>query len=296
MGMRPEWLSIAWLRFKALLSRRRLDRDLEDELRFHVAMREANLSHEMPAREASLEARKRFGNTSLWKEISRDMWTLGSLEIFAQDVRYALRSLRKTPGFTFVAILALAIGIGANTAIFSVANALALKSLPFRDPGKLVLLWGNVRRVKVERRGASYPDFVDWRKQSTSFEELAIYNSVGSTLVGADENLRIKCEQVSASYFPLLGISPLLGRTFLPSEDEVPMRDMVAILSEGLWKRRFGSDPAIIGKTIRTITRPYTVVGVVHASFPGISDEVEMWVPFMTSPSAAVEELPYWAG
>ena len=186
-----------------------------------------------------------------------------------------------------MAILALAIGIGANTAIFSVANALALKSLPFRDPGKLVLLWGNVRRVKVERRGASYPDFVDWRKQSTSFEELAIYNSVGSTLVGADENLRIKCEQVSASYFPLLGISPLLGRTFLPSEDEVPMRDMVAILSEGLWKRRFGSDPAIIGKTIRTITRPYTVVGVVHASFPGISDEVEMWVPFMTSGSAS---------
>jgi len=267
--------------------RRRLDRDLEDELRFHVAMREEkNLTEGLPSAEARANAQRHFGNLNSWKEISREMWTLGSVEIFLQDVRYALRSLGKSPGFTGVAVLALAIGIGANSAIFSVADSVALKSLPYPDPGRLVLLWGNVRRVRVERRGASYPDFVDWRKQNTSFEDVAGYNPVGATLVGGDENLRVKCEQVSASYFPLLGVSPLLGRTFLPSEDEVPMRDKVVILSEGLWKRRFGGDPNIIGKTIQTITRSYTVVGVMPVRFPGISDAVEMWVPFMTSGSA----------
>ena len=269
-------------RLRALFLRRRLDRDLDEELRFHIAMREQkNIGQGVPISEAQLAARRRFGNISSFKEACREMWTLGSIEIFWQDLRYALRTMRKSPGFTLVAVLALALGIGANTAIFSIVNAVLLKPLPYRDPGQLTLLWGNVRRVKVERRGASYPDFVDWRKQSKSFVDMAGYNDVSFTLTGADEPERMDGEFVSASYFSILGISPILGRSFLPAEDEVPMRNPVVILSEGLWKRRYGGDPAIIGKTIQTSTRSYTVVGVMPARFPGILDTAQMWIPFM---------------
>jgi predicted permease len=262
-------------RLKALLWRRRLDRDLEHELRFHVAMlHERNI------------ARSRFGNVTSFKEACREMWTFGSIEILWQDVRYALRTLRKSPAFTSVAVFALALGIGANIAIFSVVNAVVLKPLPYRDPGQLTLLWGNVRRAIVERRGASYPDFADWRKQSKSFVDMAVYSNVCFTLTGTDEPERIDGEFVSASYFPILGISPILGRTFLPGEDEVPMRDAVMILTEGLWKRRYGGDPGIIGKSIRTSTRSYTVVGIMPASFTGISDTAQIWVPLMMSGSA----------
>jgi predicted permease len=276
-----ERLSILLHRLKALLGRARLDRDLEDELRFHIEMRQQKTGLD------PLAARRRFGNVSSFKEVCREMWTLGSIEILWQDVRYALRTLRKSPVFTGVAVFALALGIGANTAIFSVVNAVVLKPLPYRDPGRLVLLWGNVRRMKVERRGTSYPDFADWRSQSKSFDGMAVYNPVGSTLTGGDEPERVKCEQVSAAYFSILGVTPILGRTFLPSEDQVPMRDQVVILSEGLWKRRFGADASVIGKTLRTASgRNLNVVGVVPASFGGISDSVDMWVPYMLSGSA----------
>ena len=273
-----ERLSTILHRLKALLWRRRLDRDLDEELRFHIAMREQkNLAEGVPLD----EARRRFGNISSFKEACREMWTLGWLEIFWQDLRYALRTLRKSPAFTLVAVFALALGIGANTAIFSVVNAVLLKPLPYRDPGQLTLLWGNVRRVKVERRGASYPDFVDWRKQSKSFEDMAGFTDVGFTLTGSDEPERMNGEYVSASYFSILGVSAIVGRTFLPGEDEVPMRDHVVILSEGLWQRRYGGDPGIIGKTIQTSTRSYIVVGVMPVGFRGISDTAQIWVPFM---------------
>jgi len=215
------------------------------------------------------------------------MWTLGSSEILWQDIRYALRSLRKSPGFASVAIFVLALGIGANIAIFSIVNAVVLKPLPYRDPGQLALLWGNVRRVSVERRGTSYPDFVVWRKQSKSFVGMAAYNPVVSFLMGGeDAPERVVSEYVSASYFSLLGVSPVLGRTFLPSEDEVPMRDQVILLSEGVWKRRYGADPAIIGKSIQMSARTYTVVGVMPAGFRGVSDLAELWRPFMMSGTA----------
>jgi predicted permease len=276
-----ERLSILLHRLKALVRRGRLDRDLEDELRFHIEMRQQKTGLD------PLAARRRFGNLTSFQEVCREMWTLGSIEILWQDIRYALRTLRKSPAFTGVAVFALALGIGANTAIFSVVNAVVLKPLPYRDPGRLALLWGNVRRMKVERRGTSYPDFVDWRSQGKSFDGMAAYNPVGVTLTGGDEPERVKCERVSAAYFPILGVNPILGRTFLASEDVVPMRDQVVILSEGLWKRRFGGDAKIIGKTLRTASgRNLTVVGVVPASFRGISDNVDLWVPFMLSGSA----------
>jgi predicted permease len=271
-----ERLSILRHRLKALFWRRRLDRDIEDELRFHMEM----LDEKSPAH-------RRFGNLTSFEEACREMWTLGSIEILWQDIRYALRSLRKSPGFASVAIFVLALGIGANIAIFSVVNAVVLKPLPYRDPGQLTLLWGNVRRVNVERRGTSYPDFMDWRTQSKSFADMAAYDPVGSFLMEGDEAPeRVVSEYVSASYFSLLGVSPILGRTFLASEDEVPMRDPVILLSEGVWKRRYGADPAIIGKSIQMSARTYTVVGVMPAGFRGVSDLAELWLPFMMSGTA----------
>src|SRR5204863_1672454 len=131
-----------------------------------------------------LEARRHFGNPTVYKETCRDMWTFHWIEILLQDLRYAARTLWKSPSFTFVAVLTLALGIGANTAIFSVVDAVILRPLPYAEPSRLVELWGNVKRAKVERRGASYPDYLDWRKQSNSFEGMAAVDDGTATLLG----------------------------------------------------------------------------------------------------------------
>src|SRR5215217_7992990 len=148
-------LLTAWHRLAALFRRRRLERDLDEELAFHLAMREADYQHagDTPA-DAHFAARRRFGNVAYLKEQCRDMWTFDPLETLWQDVRYAGRTLHKSPGFSIVAVLALAIGIGANTAIFSLVDAVRARALPYRDPSRLVQLWGNVMRAKIERRGA----------------------------------------------------------------------------------------------------------------------------------------------
>jgi len=160
-------LLAVWHRVVALVRRRRLERDLDEELAFHLAMREADYrEHGASETDARTAARRRFGSVAYLKEQCRDMWTFHPLETLIQDVRYALRTLRKAPGFTIVAVTALAVGIGANTAIFSLFDALRTRALPYTDPSGLVVLWGNVQRARVERRGASYPDYLDWRAQT----------------------------------------------------------------------------------------------------------------------------------
>src|SRR5882762_10685897 len=176
-------LTALWLRLKALLWRRRLERDLDDELAFHLAMREADYAASgVPDPAARDAARRRFGNATQYKEQLRDMWTFPSLESIWQDVRYTFRTMRKAPAFSFVAVTALALGIGGNTAIFSLVDAVQLRALPYANADRLVILWGNVVRAKVERRGASYPDFVDWRAQATSFEAVAAFDALAFTL------------------------------------------------------------------------------------------------------------------
>jgi putative ABC transport system permease protein len=272
-----------WHRLVAIVRRRRLDRDLDDELAFHFAMREADYRTDgLSADAAREEARRQFGNVTHLKEQTRDMWTFPSLESFRQDIRYALRTLRKSPGFTFVAVFALAVGIGGNTAIFSLVDAIRSRALPYPDPDQLVQLWGNVQRARVERRGASYPDYLDWRAQSKSFEDIAAVDSQWMTFVGSDEPERIQTEFVAAPYFSLLGVSPARGRVFEASEDIVASPAPVVVLSDGFWKRRFGADPQVIGRTLTLCcaARQYTVVGVMPPGFKGLSDTAELWVPF----------------
>jgi putative ABC transport system permease protein len=208
-----------------------------------------------------------------------------------QDVRFALRTLRKSPGFTIVAVLALAIGIGGNTAIFSLVDAVRARALPYKDPHRLVQIWGNVMRARVERRGTSYPDYLDWRAQSKSFDDMAAFDGQTLTLAGVDEPERISTEFVSAPYFSLLGVAPAIGRTFSNEEDLVARPANLVVLGDGLWRRRFGADPQVVGRAIRLNATPYTVIGVMPAGFKGLTDLAEAWVPFAVyAPPATMAE------
>ena len=219
------------------------------------------------------------------------MWVFPSFESVGQDVRFALRGLRKSPAFTTVAVLALAIGIGGNTAIFSLVDAIRARALPYHDPERLVELWGNVLRAKVERRGASYPDYLDWRAQARSFEDMAAFDSQTMTLADGGEPERIDAEFVAAPYFALLRAVPARGRTFLSEEDLVAKPVPVVVISDGLWRRRFGADGGIVGRKLTLTGRPYTIVGVMRPGFKGLSDTAELWAPFaMYAPPPVMAE------
>ena len=211
------------------------------------------------------------------------MWRLPSFESLVQDTRYAIRSLVQAPGFSVVAMLVLAIGIGANTAMFSLVDAMLLRGLPYADADRLVVLIGTMQRTTIERRGNSFLDHRDWRTMSTRFEDLAAYWSTTLTLDAPDESERVPVEAVSAPYFSLLRVAPAHGRTFRDDEDAVPNRDRVAVLSDGLWRRRFGGDPAIVNRTIQLGGQTYTVIGVMPPGFTGVSDNTQLWIPFMVS-------------
>ena len=250
-------------------------------------MREADLRADGVSGDAARAmARRRFGNVTYLKEQTRDMWLFPSFESVAQDVRFALRTLRKSPGFTIVAVAALAIGIGGNTAIFSLVDAVRARALPYQEPERLVGLFGNVQRVTVERRGTSYPDYADWRAQATSFVDMAAFDNFTATLFTTEEPERVTGERVSPGYFSILGITPARGRTFRSEEDAVGNAADVVVLSDGLWKRRFGSDPNMIGKTITLNTRACTVVGIMPPGFKGLTDSAELWAPFAFQASA----------
>ncbi len=204
------------------------------------------------------------------------------LDNVRMDVRHALRSLGRSPGFAAAALLALAVGIGGNTAVFSVVDATRVQAIPYTDPERLVTLIGNVDRgAAIERRGASYPDFLDWRARATrSFEDLAAVDPQMMTLGGIDQPERIETEFVSAAFFSILRATPALGRTFREDEDKVSNPAAVIVLSDGTWRRRFGADPNVLGRTVTLTGQPYTVVGVMPPGFAGIEDAAELWVPF----------------
>jgi predicted permease len=248
--------------------RRRLDRDLDDELRFHLETRaERHQQAGMSPGDAVQEARHSFGNPTFLKEECRDMWTFQRIEILWQDLRYAARALRKSPGFSIVAILTLALGIGANTAIFSVVNALLLRPLPYKDAGRLMRLWPTgPRGDRLPHAVTSYPDFMDWREQSHSFEQVEGYVPRSFNLTGGDEPQRVYGLRSSAGLLTLLGVTPIHGRAFLAEEIQ-PGKDHVLLLSEGLWQSRFARDPHVLGKIVKLNDENYTVIGILPGAF-----------------------------
>ncbi|HKP86349.1 MAG TPA: ABC transporter permease [Blastocatellia bacterium] len=210
------------------------------------------------------------------------------METLFQDLRYGARTLIKRPGFTAVAIIALALGIGANTAIFSVINAVLLKPLPFSDPERLVAVY-ETSTLRGDSRGAvSYPDFADWRDQNHVFEGMAAFHTGNYTLTGGDEAQRLQGAVVSADTFALLGAAPILGRTFLPEEDKPGDGGHVIMLSHSLWQKRFDSDPNVIGRSLTLGGTNYTVVGVMPAGFqfPIQTEPVDLWATFSTESDA----------
>jgi putative ABC transport system permease protein len=197
-----------------------------------------------------------------------------------KDIRYAIRSLCRRPGFTAIALITLALGIGANTAIFSVVNGLLLKPLPYRNPDRL--FW--IGEISPQHKDDLIPGahFLEWSEQSQTLEQIAVYNAHNLTLTGAGEPERLQCGQVSNGFFPMLGVQPLVGRDFLPAEDR-PGSDRVAIIGHGLWQRRFNADRNIIGQSISLDDQSYTVVGVLPPDFR-FFQPFELWVPLALNP------------
>jgi putative ABC transport system permease protein len=255
--------------------------DIEEEMRSHVEMEtQMNIERGMKPEEARRAALRSFGNPGQMRDLAYDVRGGGMLETLWQDLRYALRVLAKKPGFTLVAVITAALGIGANTAIFSVVNAVLLRPLPFEDPGRLVVLWEVHPKMVLrnERANVSPANFADWRDQNQVFEEVAALDrQLGFNLSDGGTPERIQGARASASLFTLLGVQPMLGRAFLPEEDQ-DGKSQVILLSHRLWQRRFGSDPDIVGKTLKLNLRGFTVVGVMPREFT-FPEDVEFWVP-----------------
>ena len=241
-------LSDLMYRLRALLRRDTVDSELDNELRFHLEQQaqkhvRAGLSQEEAYRRARLE----LGGLDQVKEECVESRGVNLLETTISDVRYGLRMLRKSPGFAFISVLTLALGIGANTAIFSVANPVLFRPLPFRDPARLVTVLEAKPSQNLDWLFATQISFVEWQRRSTSFESLAAYHGCGYRLAEEGEVKVLPGSCVSASFFPMLGIQPILGRLWTAADD-VPGHDQVALLSYDSWKQRFGGDPGVIGE------------------------------------------------
>jgi putative ABC transport system permease protein len=269
------------LRLRALFFNSKMEDDLEEEVRFHLEREiEENIARGMSPEEARYAALRRFGGVERVKEESRDERGIRFLDEMRQDLHYGARMLVKQPGFTLIAVLTLALGIGANTAIFSVVNAVLLCPLPYQTPDQLVVLWETHPQTMLrnERSNVSPANFIDWRDQSRVFEQVAALDGQrGFNLTTGGEPERIQGARVTASLFSLLGVRPCLGRSFLPEEDQAG-QSRVILLSHGLWQRRFGSDPGVIGKTLSLNLSSFTVVGVMPREF-NFPEEVEFWTP-----------------
>ena len=198
------------------------------------------------------------------------------MDTLLQDLRYSLRLLARRPGFTVVAVLTLALGIGANTAVFSVVSAVLLRSLPYRSPERLVVV---SEAIDKEPRPVSYPNFRDWRAQNEVFEDIAAYCPTVITYTTAERAERIAGEMVSDNYFSLLGVTPVSGRAFLPEENGAPGSGPVVVISYSCWQNVFGGDPTIVGQTLKLNGAGYTCIGIAPEGFKGFSAEADMWVP-----------------
>ncbi len=261
--------------------RERMMDDLDRDIREHIEMEtQDNIDRGMPPEEARYAAVRKFGNVTRVKEDTRDVWSFAWLEQLGQDISYALRMLRKAPGFTAVAVLTIALGIGATTAIFSLVDATLLHPLPYPQPEQLVRVEDDLPGVGAQDVGMSVPEWHDLQRSGIfEYVSLTVYGPVN--LTGSSQPTRARYSGVAPNYFALLGVKPQLGRTFDP-EDQTPGFTLEVLISDGLWKRAFAADPGILGKSLRLDNDLYTVIGVMPAGFhdPGRTTEqrnIEVW-------------------
>src|SRR5438094_2189974 len=270
----------SWLPWRR---RRAREADLERELRDHLDLeaeeqRDAGLSSE----EAKYAAQRALGNMVRIKEDVRMAWGFQWLETLLQDVRFGLRQLRRNPGFTAVAVLTLALGIGVNTAMFSVLNAVLFRPLPYRSPDQLAMLWTERPSQNLRAGRSAYWNGEQWRRQSESFTDMAFWDPVSMTLATATAAEHISGVRVSPAFFGLLGVQPELGRTF--SAEEAEQRQRLAVISHRFWQTRFAGSPEALGASIELDGLPYRIIGVIPERFQFAITGGDVWLPHTTFP------------
>jgi predicted permease len=297
--MAREWLEEAWLRIEALVKRRRLERDLEEELQFHLAKRaEKNRAMGLGADDARVAALRRFGNVTLVKEDCREMWVFTWTETLWQDVRYAGRILAKSPGFAAVVIFSLALGIGANTAVFSALNTVMLHALPYEHPENLAAIWPTHRTDPGSEDLPPIAEITDWKKQNHVFADIAAIGMVDTnTLTGIGEPGPVLAQQATPNFFAVVGAQPTLGRVF--RADEIQEQFQTVVISNAFWRNRFNSDPNVLGKTFRLEDVASTVVGVMPAGFTGFAPwfegkKADVWKPLDPESAEHAKRSDHW--
>ena len=284
-----------------------VDADVDEELAFHLEMRARDFeARGMTRAEAQRAARERFGDAERVRGALRDhdrrreraRHRRESMSDIVQDLRHAARGLRRAPGFTVVAALTLALGIGATTAIFSVVHAVLLRPLPYAHAGRAAMVWLDNRRGNNAEDIHSWPNLADLRAQNRVFDEIAGYAPGGYNLTqgcaeGACEPERVPAARTTASLFAVLGAQPLLGRVYT-AEEEAEGRDGVVVIGHGLWTRQFGGDPKAVGRTVRLNGRERTIVGVLPRGFAFPTAETDVWVPLVVPPRLREARSAYW--
>jgi putative ABC transport system permease protein len=288
-----DFIRILINRCAALLHKQDLDKDLDEELRIHIDLAvEENLQRGMTKLEARTAALRTFGGVAQTREAYRVQRGLPLIEMLARDVRYALRQLRRAPGFTLTAVLTLAIGIGGVAAVYTVVETVLLRPLPFDEPGRLVRLHEGIEHM-LDEADLPAPDVIRFARDNQAFSQVAGYVASEFEVSGAGKPFQAKAERVTASLLPMLGAQPMLGRAFTQKEDEDAAP--VAVISYAVWRERFLANPKAIGMTIDLDRRPYTVIGVMPRSFEfpldaGRLSHRDMWVPMSFTPAEKQDE------
>jgi predicted permease len=276
-------------RLRALFTRPQIDSDLEEEMRLHMELRAARLQQEgLSAQESQQAARRRFGSTLKLREDGVDAWGWRWLDQLLQDLRFAIRTFLKNPGFALAAILTLAFGIGANAAIFSVLNGVVLKPLPYTNGARLVLVRQAVPSLGVGNAGVSVREFYDYRDQTRSFDALVEYHQMFFDLLRRGAPDRVNVGVVSHDFFSVLGIEPMLGRAFVPADD-ARGANAVLLLSYSYWMTKFGGDRSIVGQVFEMNDRPHTVIGVLP-DVPHYPQANDVYMPIASCPFRAQAE------
>jgi predicted permease len=275
---------------RALLHKDKVERDMDQELRFHLDMEiEANVERGMSLAQARRDALLKFGGVEKFKEECRDVRGAPLVDSLLQDVRYGARILFRNPGFTVLAVLTLALGIGANTAIFSVIYGVLMKPLPYADGNQLVIVQQQAPLAGVNNVPFSVKEIQDYREQSQTLHDVVEHHTMSFTLLGGNEPQRVQTGVVSANFFDVLGVKPLLGRTFVEA-DEQHGADAVLVLSYQYWRSSHGGDPAIVGKTFQMNNRPHTVIGVLPP-IPQYPNEQDVYMPTSQCPTRSSEQF-----
>ena len=276
-------------RLRTLLHPEQHARELRDEIDFHLSLDEMQQAR---AAEPRYTARRRFGNVTHYQEEAREMSGLGFLDMARQDIRFALRTFLHAPAFTAVAVLTIALGIGATAAIFSVVNSVILRPLPYPDADRVVLVWMDNRRQSNREDYHSYPNLMDLKAQNGVLSHLAPFRENGYNLTGTGEPQRLTAGVLPAEAFAALGVQPIAGRLYTAA-NEVDGSDAVAILSHGLWQSAFGGDRAVIGKQIELNGRKRTVLGIMPPRFAFPSERTQLWLPLVVPERAKTARSSY---